>query len=30
VPRQPARAGIDPRRLLFDVEGEDHITEVGR
>ena len=30
VPRQPARAGIDPRRLLFDVEGEDHVTDIGR
>jgi ABC-2 type transport system permease protein len=30
VPRQPARAGVDPRRLLFDVEGEDHVREIGR
>jgi hypothetical protein len=30
VPRQPARAGIDPRHLLFDVEGEDHVREIGR
>ena len=30
VPRQPARAGIDPRRLLFDVEGEDHVQEIGK
>ena len=30
IPRQPARAGIDPRRLLFDVEGEDHVQEIRR
>ena len=30
VPRQPARAGIDPRRLLSDVEGEDHLREIGK
>jgi ABC-2 type transport system permease protein len=27
VPRQPARAGIDPRRLLIDVDGDDNVAE---
>ena len=30
VPRQPALAGIDPRRLLIDVDGDDNIREIGR
>ena len=30
VPGKPARAGIDPRRLLIDVEGEDNFTEIAR
>jgi hypothetical protein len=25
VPRRPARAGIDPRRLLIDVNGGDNL-----
>jgi ABC-2 type transport system permease protein len=28
VPRKPARAGIDPRRLLIDVEGDDNLKEI--
>jgi hypothetical protein len=28
VPRQPARAGIDPHWLLFDVEGGNHVREI--
>jgi ABC-2 type transport system permease protein len=30
APRQPARAGIDPQRLLIDVDGDDNIREIGR
>jgi ABC-2 type transport system permease protein len=30
VPRQPVRAGIDPRSLLIDVEPDDNVVEVGR
>jgi ABC-2 type transport system permease protein len=30
VPRQPARAGIDPRRLLIDVGGDDNVREISR
>jgi hypothetical protein len=29
VPREPAQAGIDPRRLLIDADGGDNTTEVG-
>ena len=29
VPREPAQAGIDPRRLLIDTDGGDNIVEVG-
>lgn len=28
VPRAPARAGIDPRRLLIDVKGDDNLREL--
>ncbi len=28
VPSEPARAGIDPRRLLIDPEGDDNTTDV--
>jgi ABC-2 type transport system permease protein len=28
VPRQPTRAGIDPRRLLIDVNGDDNLREL--
>ena len=28
VPRQPARAGIDPRRLLINVNGDDNLREL--
>jgi hypothetical protein len=28
VPRRPTRAGIDPRRLLIDVETEDNVAAV--
>ena len=28
VPREPARAGIDPRNLLIDVEPGDNFAEV--
>ena len=28
VPRRPARAGVDPRRLLIDVDTEDNVHEV--
>jgi hypothetical protein len=28
VPRKPARAGIDPRHLLIDVEPDDNIEEI--
>jgi hypothetical protein len=28
VPREPARAGIDPRRLLIDVRGDDNLREL--
>ena len=28
VPSQPARAGIDPRNLLIDVEGDDNLKEI--
>ena len=28
VPREPARAGIDPRRLLIDVKGDDNVREL--
>jgi hypothetical protein len=30
VPRRPARAGIDPRRLLIDVRGDDNLRELDR
>ena len=30
VPRKPARAGIDPRNLLIDVEPDDNLAEVAR
>jgi hypothetical protein len=30
VPRQPTRAGIDPRRLLIDVRGDDNVREIAR
>jgi hypothetical protein len=30
VPREPARAGIDPRNLLIDVEPDDNFAEVTR
>jgi hypothetical protein len=30
VPRQPVRAGIDPRRLLIDVDGDDNVKPTGR
>lgn len=30
VPRQPAQAGIDPRHLLIDVEGNDNLRQIGR
>jgi hypothetical protein len=26
--REPARAGIDPRRLLIDVKGDDNLREL--
>jgi hypothetical protein len=29
VPRVPSRAGIDPRRLLIDTEGDDNTVDVG-
>lgn len=28
VPSRPARAGIDPRRLLIDVKGDDNVKEL--
>jgi hypothetical protein len=28
VASKPARAGIDPRNLLIDVEGEDNLKEI--
>lgn len=28
APRKPARAGIDPRRLLIDVKGDDNLREL--
>ena len=28
VPRAPARAGVDPRRLLIDVKGDDNLREL--
>jgi ABC-2 type transport system permease protein len=28
VPRQPTRAGIDPRRLLIDVRGDDNVRGI--
>jgi hypothetical protein len=30
VPSKPARAGIDPRNLLIDVEGDDNLKEMTR
>ena len=30
VPRQPAHAGIDPRRLLIDVDGDDNVRQIGK
>jgi hypothetical protein len=30
VPREPARAGIDPYRKLIDRTGEDHVVDVVR
>jgi ABC-type transport system involved in multi-copper enzyme maturation permease subunit len=30
VPRRPARAGIDPRKLLIDVQSDDNVAEVTR
>jgi ABC-2 type transport system permease protein len=30
VPGKPARAGIDPRNLLIDVEGNDNLKEITR
>jgi ABC-2 type transport system permease protein len=30
VPGKPARAGIDPRRLLIDLKGDDNVKEVTR
>jgi hypothetical protein len=30
VPSKPARAGIDPRNLLIDVEGDDNLKEIAR
>ena len=30
VPSKPARAGIDPRRLLIDVEADDNAEEITR
>jgi hypothetical protein len=30
VPSQPTRAGIDPRNLLIDVEGNNNLTETAR
>jgi ABC-2 type transport system permease protein len=30
VPGKPARAGIDPRNLLIDVEGNDNLKETTR
>jgi hypothetical protein len=30
VPREPARAGIDPRNLLIDTEWRDNLAEVKR
>jgi ABC-2 type transport system permease protein len=28
TPREPARAGIDPRRLLIDINGRDNLKEL--
>jgi len=28
VPKKPARAGIDPRSLLIDVEATDNLREI--
>jgi hypothetical protein len=30
VASKPARAGIDPRNLLIDVEGDDNLKEITR
>jgi hypothetical protein len=30
VASKPARAGIDPRNLLIDVEGDDSLKEITR
>jgi hypothetical protein len=30
VPGPPARAGIDPRSLLIDVDADDNIEEIAR
>jgi hypothetical protein len=30
VPRQPARAGIDPRHLLIDVEPDDNVVDTSQ
>lgn len=30
VPRQPSRAGIDPRALLIDTDGSDNVREIAK